>query len=127
MEERETGLIEECISKTPGQGAPASAEPAATTKISDFLPIGKENAISAQALCDLLHYENIRSLQAGIARERAAGAVILSTCQNGGGYFLPKDKREIRRFIQTLENRAYNTLAALQSAWAALGQRGDNT
>ena len=93
--------------------------------VMDALPHGKENAVSAQQLCNVLHFESVRELQKEIARERKAGAVILSTCQKSGGYFLPADEPEVRRFIRTLENRANNTLAVLHSARELLGQQED--
>lgn len=93
----------------------------------EVLPIGRENAIGSQELVDRLHFESVRNMQLEIARERKAGAVILSTCRHGGGYFLPDDQQEIKQFIRTLENRAKNTLAALESARELLGQQDDNT
>lgn len=130
MLEREAGLIKECTG-TPEQGAPASVKPAArmenTMMVMEVLPIGRENAIGSQELVDRLHFESVRNMQLEIARERKAGAVILSTCRHGGGYFLPDDQQEIKQFIRTLENRAKNTLAALESARELLGQQDDNT
>lgn len=95
--------------------------------VMEALSHGKGNAVSAQQLCNVLHYESARELQKEIARERKAGAVILSTCQDSGGYFLPADEPEVRRFIRTLENRANNTLAVLQSARELLGQQEGKT
>ena len=85
--------------------------------IENFLLVGKQNAIKSQKLADLARCKSVRELQEIIATERAAGAVILSTCQNGGGYYLPSgDRREVAEFITTLQNRAKNTLLALKSA-----------
>lgn len=84
--------------------------------ISDFLTEGKRNAVPSQRLADLAGCKSVRELQEVIARERAAGEVILSTCENGGGYFLPENVSEVREFIRTLESRGKNTLAALKSA-----------
>lgn len=127
---RETGLIKECI-RTPEQEAPASVMPAAsmenTMMVMEVLPIGRENAVGSRELAERLHFESVRDLQMEIARERKAGAVILSTCGHGGGYFLPDDQQEIKQFIRTLENRANNTLAALKSARELLGQQEGNT
>ena len=55
-----------------------------------------------------------------IERERQAGAVILSTCIDGGGYYLSDDPIEINAFVRTLSNRAYNTIRSMESAEAAL-------
>ena len=115
-----TGLKKEHQDHTPVQGAAATVEPVNRKEpwmiVADVLPEGKENAVSAGALCNRLGVETVRELQKEIARERAAGAVILSTCQEDGGYFLPGNVREVKEFIKTLENRGRNTLRALESA-----------
>ena len=84
--------------------------------VEDFLREGKENAIPSKQLADLAGCKIVRELQEIIAEERAAGAVILSTAQNGGGYFLPESASEVKEFVRTLESRGKNTLAALKSA-----------
>ncbi len=91
--------------------------------IEKFLREGKENATASQKLADLVGCKSVRELQEVIAAERAAGAVILSTCSRGGGYFLPTGNRhEVAEYIQTLRNRAKNTLVAIESAEAYLKQ-----
>jgi len=123
QESKHIGLMREAKDHTP-EGA-AAIEPCNTLPfvVMEALPAGKENAISAQDLCTYLGFNNVRELQHEIARERKAGAVILSTCQEGGGYFLPCNDREVRQFIRTLENRAKNTFAALRSARGFLRQQ----
>lgn len=94
--------------------------------IEKFLLEGKRNAIKSQKLADLVGCKSVRELQEVIAAERAAGAVILSTCKDGGGYFLPipGDKQEVIEFTHTLRRRAKNTLVAIESAEAYLRQLG---
>lgn len=88
-------------------------------KVFDFLHYGRENAIPAKALAEALGYRSVRDLQKQIERERAAGGVILSDpC--GGGYYLSNEPAELRRFTQTLNARAKNTLKAVESAQRAL-------
>ena len=89
-------------------------------KITDYLPTGKENAIPSKTLAEILGFDTVRELQKAIERERQAGAVILSTCTEGGGYFLPATETEIREFIRTLSNRAKNTRRSMESALDAL-------
>ena len=89
-------------------------------KITDYLPTGKENAIPSKTLAEILGFDTVRELQKAIERERQAGAVILSTCTEGGGYFLPANETEIREFIRTLSNRAKNTRRSMESALDAL-------
>lgn len=85
--------------------------------IEKFLLEGKQNATASQKLADLVGCKSVRELQEVIAAERAAGAVILSTCRRGGGYFLPTgNRREVAEYIQTLRSRAKNTLVAIESA-----------
>lgn len=76
-----TGLKEEHQDHTPVQGTAATVEPVNRKEprmvVADILPEGKENAMSAEALCSRLGLETVRELQKEIARERAAGAVIL--------------------------------------------------
>lgn len=93
-------------------------------KIENLLLEGKQNAIASQSLADLMGCGSVRELQEIIAEERASGAVILSTCQNGGGYYLPGNVGEVKEFIRTLENRGKNTLLALESARKYLEQSG---
>jgi len=95
---------------------PTAADQTNYFPVQRILPCGQERAVNSQYLADILGFDSIRSLQKEIEKERKAGAVILSTCDNGGGYFLPANDGEIRQFIRTLENRAKNTLAALWSA-----------
>ena len=56
-------------------------------KITDYLPTGKENAIPSKTLAEILGFDTVRELQKAIERERQAGAVILSTCTECGGYY----------------------------------------
>ena len=91
-------------------------------KIADYLHTGKQNAVPSKELADLLGFDTVRELQKSIERERQAGAVILSTCTDGGGYFLPANESEIREFIRTLSNRAKNTRRSMESAQDALDE-----
>ena len=69
----------------------------------------------------------LASTRCGICKRQSsgngkAGAVILSTCSDGGGYYLSNDPLEIAAFIRTLHNRANSTLRSLESAQAALDE-----
>ena len=125
QERKRLGLIKKAQDHTPMQEAAATVEPDKTLPfvVMEALHTGKENAISAQDLCTYLGLNSVRELQHIICGERKAGAVILSTCQEGGGYFLPGNEREVRQFIKTLENRANNTYEALRSARRFLRQQ----
>lgn len=95
-----------------------------TQAIFDLLPVGESNAISSKQLANIVGTSSVRDLQNRIAAEREQGALILSTCRNGGGYYRPSNgpegQREIAAFIQTLRARALSTLKILRTAKAAL-------
>ena len=82
----------------------------------DFLKRGKENAIPSRAFAKMVGCKNVRDLQTLVSQERQQGAVILSTSQGGGGYYLPADAGEVREFVRTLDARARHTFLALRSA-----------
>lgn len=88
-------------------------------RVYDALHYGRQNAIPSKILAESLGFRSVRDLQKAIEAERAAGAVILSNpC--GGGYYLSNDPEELRRFTQTLNARARNTMKAAESAQRAL-------
>ncbi len=93
--------------------------------IESLLPHGEDNAVSTAQLVALAGCGSARQLQKRIEGERAHGALILSS--STGGYFLPADQAEIRRYELTLRRRALSTLRTLRAARQALsvmdGQR----
>lgn len=95
-------------------------------RVSENLLPGKENALSAEYLVVKCHFSSVRMLQKAIEAERRDGKVILSSTTPPGGYYLPTegDATEVRRFIQTLENRGENTLKILASARKLLHELG---
>ena len=68
----------------------------------EILKVGEENALSPDYLRIFLGLSSNRVLQKQIEDERAQGKVILSSTTPPGGYYLPKEASEIRRFIRTL-------------------------
>lgn len=126
QKDKRAGIMKKSQNQTPMESTAATVEPEKTCNsfiVMEALQTGKENAISAKELCDRLGFSSPRELQYQICSERQAGAVILSTCQDGGGYFLPENDQEVKQFIRTLENRAKNTFAALRSARGLLRQQ----
>lgn len=89
------------------------------TRVYDSLRFGKENAIPSKTLAAALGFRSVRELQKQVEAERAAGYVILCD-SHGAGYYLSDDPAELRRFTQTLNARAKNTLKAAESAQRAL-------
>lgn len=92
--------------------------------IASLLPRGEANAVSTAELVRLTGAKSARDLQVVIAAERADGALILSTCRRGGGYYLPAEgeqgRAELLAFTRTLDSRAKQTIKALRSARRAL-------
>ena len=88
-------------------------------KVYEYLRYGKDQTIRTKDLAMALGFKSVRDLQKQIERERAAGAVILSDPM-GAGYYLSNGPVELRRFTQTLNARAINTLKAAESAQRAL-------
>lgn len=84
--------------------------------IRDYLLPGKANAVRSKVLAEACGFHSVRELQAAIEKERRAGAVILSTTSDGGGYYLPASEAEVKVFIRTLQRRAKNTLLSVRSA-----------
>ena len=89
-------------------------------RVTGLLRPGVANAIPTRELVALAGFRSARELQQQIAREREAGALILSKSGDGGGYFLASTRDELEAFHRTLSARALSTLAALKSTRKAL-------
>lgn len=85
----------------------------------ESLQHGRENAVKSAELAKRLGFKSVRELQKQVEAERANGYVILSDSQ-GAGYYLSNDPVELRRFVNTLNARAANTIRASESAQRAL-------
>lgn len=88
---------------------------------------GQENAQSAADLAKLAGMRSTRELQLQVARERAAGALILSSCRGkNAGYYLPADgpagRLELNDFVGMMMRRGTRCMAAAQAARQALQQ-----
>lgn len=92
----------------------ATREQLKSFKLYPLIPIGKENAITTQELLQLSGYRTARGLQAEIAKERTAGAVICSGSRFG--YWRPENRTEIENFIRTMRARANSTRQVIRSA-----------
>lgn len=88
------------------------------TEITGLIHNGEENAVTARDLAAITGL-SVREITAQIARERQAGAVILSSCK---GYFLPGSEDEILHFIRTMDSRAKQIFLAARSAKAMLAK-----
>ena len=92
--------------------------------ISEFIPVGKENAISRSQLVKLTGLSD-RIVRDMIALERRNTAIL--NLQNGAGYYIPSDsdRAEIERFIKQEEARAKSIFWSLRGAKSALRKCGN--
>lgn len=88
--------------------------------VKELLKIGKENATSTENLLAKSGLTSKRALQKMIAKERNAGAVILSSYS--GGYYLPGCPAEVAEFVRAEDKKARSTMQALKSARMYLKQ-----
>lgn len=78
--------------------------------IKELLGVGKANIKTTHELMVALKIDNPRVIKQLVNQERKDGAVILSSCGNTGGYYLPStdDKskeQELKEFINTMNRR----------------------
>ena len=76
--------------------------------ITTYIPIGKENAVTRAQLCAItgLHDRAVRKL---IEIARIEGAIIINE-QDGAGYYISENPKDIRRQMVTNRNRAMSIL-----------------
>lgn len=85
-------------------------------KIIDYIPYGRQNAVSTDYLKAITGLDT-RTIRQMIANERTQGAVICSSLKSdGGGYFLPADPSEAVRYVRTEQHRIESAREALKSA-----------
>lgn len=111
--ERHTQIIDHKEHTTPGADCQA--------RLTDLIPAGPENAISARQLTRLTGADG-REIRRRIAAERAAGAVILT---GQGGYYTPSDngqrgRDEVTEWLSRITAKGVSTLRAGDSARAWL-------
>lgn len=87
--------------------------------IAELLSYGEKSAISTPDLCRVLGITDTRELRQIVAKERKAGALILSSC---AGYFLPESVDEVRRFVAHEDKRARSIMTAIKPARDILKQ-----
>lgn len=84
--------------------------------ILDFIPHGRENAITGKELQLLTGWDS-RTVKQQIANARLNGAVICSILDgNNGGYFLPNTPEEAVDYVRTEQKRIESSKEALKPA-----------
>ena len=83
--------------------------------IVELLKPGRENITSTDELLEVLQIRP-RNLYKAIREERRAGAAILSTKENGGGYWLwdGKNYKELEQYYKMQRSMAIDILATLK-------------
>ena len=87
--------------------------------IADFIPVGKDNAISRSQLVKLTGLSD-RIVRDMIALGRRNTAIL--NLQNGAGYYIPSesDRADIERYVRQEEARAKSIFWSLRGAKTAL-------
>lgn len=87
-------------------------------KITDYIKVGKENAISRKTLVALTGLTDRKCRQL-IEDERAKGTVICNL-QNGKGYFLPETTKDYLAQFNINKSRAMSILVQQKFIYAVL-------
>ena len=87
--------------------------------LTEFIPTGRANAISMRELAALLNVDT-RTVRALVQRAREQGAPICSEWGANGGYYLPADTYEARRYLRQQKARIRSARAALNGITAFL-------
>lgn len=75
------------------------------SRLVNFLPIGRENAVTGRELASLLDL-TVRDVSRMVALARADGCPICASCDTARpGYFLTEDPDELERYINSLDRR----------------------
>lgn len=76
--------------------------------IADFIPVGKENAVTREQLCRLTGLSD-RVNRKLIEIARTEGVIIVND-SDGEGYYISEEEADIRRQINTNHHRAMSIL-----------------
>lgn len=87
-------------------------------KISDYIPIGRDNAISMPNLSERLGIKQ-RECRRWVQREREKGEPICSDWEHGG-YFMPANESEALMYYRQQTHRIKTARAALNGVKAYL-------
>lgn len=97
--------------------------------IIDYIPVGKQNAISMSELAKRMGCSD-RAARAAVFAARRKGAVICSTCSGNSfdGYFFPASIEEALPYIKLQKSRISSAKIAIHSAenFVAGTKAGDN-
>ena len=84
--------------------------------LTDLLPFGEANAVSAKQLARELNTD-VRTVRDAVHRARIAGILILS---GDAGYWRSDDRQELKRFCARMMSMGREVLTAAEAARCAL-------
>ena len=82
-------------------------------KLTDYLSVGEENAITAKQLAKYLGW-NERDVTITVNALRKQGTLICSNTQSG--FWLPADDRDIEQFVRGMQSRITDMQKAMKPA-----------
>ena len=83
-----------------------STRPRQAGCVSDILPVGAANAISARTLAAALGLSDVRAVSKQVERERRRGAPICAAVSGDSrGYFLASSPDELSAYLKALDHR----------------------
>lgn len=92
-------------------------------KLTDYLSVGEENAITCKQLSKYLGLSE-RDITIQINALRKKGELICSNTQSG--FWLPADDRDIEQFVRGMQGRIKDMQKAMKPAIEYLNGGGDN-
>lgn len=86
-------------------------------KVLNYIPFGRENAVSMEELSIRMRCDK-RAARAAVFKARCKGAVICSTCDgdSSDGYYRPISAEEALPYVNMQRKRIASAKAALRSA-----------
>ncbi len=88
--------------------------------VTEFIPYGKENAISQGDLATLCSMDR-RSVRKAVECARRNGAAI---CSDNSGYYFPEDAEEARHYVQMQKHRIRTSAIVLQPVEKFIREHG---
>lgn len=78
----------------------------------DFVPIGRESAITARELKTLVGAKSTREVTLEIERLRKSGVAICASCDAScPGFYRPENAEELASYLRSLDRRIRNVMS----------------
>jgi len=93
-------------------------------KILDFIPVGRENAMTAKAITQTMELAHERDFTKAVEIARGQGVAICADTHHG--YWLPEDRDELDQYTKSLRSRKNSVERTLAGAETALARWPDD-